>query len=558
MNPGIEELYFENEYSSRSIIPYSAYVRALESVFDLSIVDSFCDAGCSSGRLLTVLKQKYPQINRKGIDYFEWAKKNVDVSVRECIELADLSRPLEYDRQYDFVNCTEVGEHLEPTSEPILLENLKRLSNDILILGWSEDKVEDGHQHLNPRPKEYIRKKMVELGFDIWEEATKKLKERLHIEVGHGAYEWWAKPITVYRRRRFFGANSRLFIQGCSDDNREIKSYHGKSLQASLLELRDLINLSVLQNYPLSILRIGDGDFYFFNAIPSGSAKPGFRALTINYQDKKNLPECRRGVFRVDIVTTDIKSNLEGGLRLLLILEALYKVMPNIQNTNFWKNWHTVRWVNRAFLLLNKLFQVYLVRCFFYPILTYLRKRLRVDRTYFPILKNYEFSNELIYALVSSKLIFRMYPNEILLVGQMEKISAIKELVKHKSYREYLGISEFSGYVGVKKVGAADNELAILDDLRNECRLKNPKIILLGIGSAKLFVIPKIKEITNAIVIDVGAGIDALAGVVSQDRPYFAGWKNYKSKNIDYKCMNVMDEANPNRDSIKYKKVILE
>jgi UDP-N-acetyl-D-mannosaminuronic acid transferase (WecB/TagA/CpsF family) len=151
-----------------------------------------------------------------------------------------------------------------------------------------------------------------------------------------------------------------------------------------------------------------------------------------------------------------------------------------------------------------------------------------------------------------------MYPkNEILLVGQEEKINAIKLLLNHQKYRDYLGISGFSGFVGIPKIGAADYEDQILKDIEEAEKLSSPKVILVGMGSAKLYVIPRIRFFSDAVVIDVGAGIDALAGVISQNRPYFADWINFKSNNIDYLNMDLMDLKNPERESDKYNKVIL-
>jgi hypothetical protein len=144
------------------------------------------------------------------------------------------------------------------------------------------------------------------------------------------------------------------------------------------------------------------------------------------------------------------------------------------------------------------------------------------------------------------------------LVGQNEKMEAIKILMQYKRYREYLGIESFCGYVGVEKIGAADNEESIVSAVRDECKKTCPKLILLGIGSAKLYVLPRIRFFSDAIVIDVGAGIDALAGVISQDRPYFADWINFKSKRINYNSMNMMDEGNPLKDSDKYQQILLD
>ena len=45
----------------------------------------------------------------------------------------------------------------------------------------------------------------------------------------------------------------------------------------------------------------------------------------------------------------------------------------------------------------------------------------------------------------------------------------------------------------------------------------------------------KLKEIKpNGIFIDIGYGIDALAGIADYNRPYFGSWQNYKMSNYNY------------------------
>lgn len=151
-----------------------------------------------------------------------------------------------------------------------------------------------------------------------------------------------------------------------------------------------------------------------------------------------------------------------------------------------------------------------------------------------------------------------MFPSEIMIVGGKEKIEAIKILEQYTDYKNYIGISKFCGFVEVPKIGAADNEQLIIDDIINSYNIYKPKIILLGIGSSKLYIMPILKTKINAIIIDIGAGIDALAGVISQDRPYFANWVNYSSKQINYDQMDMMDLNNPARFSKKYRKIYLD
>ena len=58
--------------------------------------------------------------------------------------------------KYDIVNCSEVGEHIDPLYADILIENAKKLSNKYIIFTWSshggdlEPHCDPLHQHLNP------------------------------------------------------------------------------------------------------------------------------------------------------------------------------------------------------------------------------------------------------------------------------------------------------------------------------------------------------------------------------------------------------------------------
>jgi hypothetical protein len=410
------------------------------------------------------------------------------------------------------------------------------------------------------------RRKLIEKGFDVWIEATADLRRLLKKEGASLELGAPSRNITVYRKQRYLPINSKRFVQGTATDSyaaRLPKKYSGVALQKQVMLMQDKITRSSLCGYPLSILRFGDGDLYFVNAICSGSARPGNRALKIGYSEKKNLPDCRAGLFKTDYTVAEIDSLMEGGLRLMLVLSPIYSIANKLMSRPF------IRYLSshlkglqygmslRILHILGGLFEKFSIRLLFFPVLYFARKKYTFNKRAHPILKPFPYTFECVYALVASRMIFKAFPSQIMLVGQREKLAAIQELCKHKAYREYIGIESFCGYVGVEKIGAADNEGLILDNLRKECIKTNPKLILIGIGSAKLYTIPRIREFTTAVVVDIGAGIDALAGVVSQDRPYFADWVNFKSKNIDYESMDMMDANNPARDSNRYKKINL-
>jgi 2-polyprenyl-3-methyl-5-hydroxy-6-metoxy-1,4-benzoquinol methylase len=558
MKNNIEDLYIEDEYKNDLKNAYHAYLSALENVFDLKIIDSICDVGTRVGNLLYFAKKKYPKIEIIGYDYFEWAKQYAHPTVSEYIKILDLSKPLKNFKTFNLVNCTEVGEHIPKEFEGIFIDNICKLSNDILILSWSNEVLDT---HLNPQKKSYIIKKIINKGFQEWNEKSSELGFFLKEKIQHDAFPWWCKSIMVFKKKKFLESHSKWFVQGCANNN-SIKglkfNYYGVSLQKQLMNLRDKIYLNVSNKKPLSIMRLGDGDAYFMHAFPIGSAKPGNRATKFEYSEKNNLKDFRKGIYRADLVTTEINYFTNGSLYVSLLLEILYKIFPNFHKSKFQKNWKFNRFFFYIFKFSSEVFSFYLARLIFSPIFYVLKKKLNVNDN-FPLITKYQKINtESVYALVANRLIFRMFPdNKILLVGQEEKMNAIKKLMEYKQYRDYLGISFFSGFVCVPKVGAADNEEQILNDIKKAVDLHKPKIILIGVGSAKLYILPRIRFLSDAVVIDIGAGIDALAGVISQDRPYFADWINFKSNNIDYTSMDIMDLKNPERDSGKYKKVLL-
>ena len=146
MKNNIEDLYIEDEYKNDLKNPFHAYLSALENVFDLKIIDSICDVGTRVGNLLYFAKKKYPKIEITGYDYFEWSKQYAHPTVSEYIKILDLSNPLKNFKTFNLVNCTEVSEHIPKEFEGVFIDNLCKLSNDILILSWSNEVLD---QHLN-------------------------------------------------------------------------------------------------------------------------------------------------------------------------------------------------------------------------------------------------------------------------------------------------------------------------------------------------------------------------------------------------------------------------
>ena len=66
-----------------------------------------------------------------------------------------------------------------------------------------------------------------------------------------------------------------------------------------------------------------------------------------------------------------------------------------------------------------------------------------------------------------------------------------------------------------------------------QLKYTSSKIFLMGMGHVKSGLIHRLKKYTDAVFLDVGSAIDAIAGVIDIDRPYFGDWTNYQIDEIN-------------------------
>ena len=79
------------------------------------------------------LRKNFPEIQIRGLEYFEYHKNAADPLVNKEIHIKDIRDSLSLGRKYDIVNCTEVGEHIEPSSTEMFLTTLKTIVPNILL-----------------------------------------------------------------------------------------------------------------------------------------------------------------------------------------------------------------------------------------------------------------------------------------------------------------------------------------------------------------------------------------------------------------------------------------
>ena len=122
MKSEIKNLYIEDEYKNDLKNPYHAYLSALEDVFDLKIIDSFCDVGTRVGNLLYFAKKKYPKIEITGYIY-------VKTDAKVCYErIKKRSRTGEEEIPLDYLELLEGNHDKWLTNRPIQNEDVEWFS----------------------------------------------------------------------------------------------------------------------------------------------------------------------------------------------------------------------------------------------------------------------------------------------------------------------------------------------------------------------------------------------------------------------------------------------
>jgi len=139
------------------------------------------------------------------------------------------------------------------------------------------------------------------------------------------------------------------------------------------------------------------------------------------------------------------------------------------------------------------------------------------------------------YGLVANKWLMNEFQSSIGILGAQPKVMIIQELMEYSEYQDYLGLEKFKDYIYFPQKFAADDLDKLESIVRPQLEKSTSKIFLLGIGHAKSGILHKFSEWKpNSIFLDVGAGIDMIAGSINIRRPYAGDWTNYRIKKYDY------------------------
>ncbi len=234
--------------------------------------------------------------------------------------------------------------------------------------------------------------------------------------------------------------------------------------QEELEEFKHLLIELVYLNEPKTFYKFGDGDYYFLNKIPTGSATPGRRALSKSY-DEINQDAFVKGAQECDYYTCEIYP--ENRVNFIDVIQR------------------------------------------------------RID-----------YPAEFGYGLVANKWLLKTFAGQIGLIGAGAKLNIIKNLMEAPQYQEYLGLEKFEDYISLPQKFACDDLEATEKMVASQLMKSTSNIFLMGMGHVKSGLIHRLSKYRNAVFLDVGASIDALAGIIDVDRPYAGDWTNYQIDDV--------------------------
>ncbi len=142
--------------------------------------------------------------------------------------------------------------------------------------------------------------------------------------------------------------------------------------------------------------------------------------------------------------------------------------------------------------------------------------------------KEIDFPAEFGYGLVANKWLFKTFTGKIGLIGADTKMNIIQNIIEAPQYQEYLGLEKFEDYISLPQKFACDDIDATEKMVGEQLEKSTSKIFLMGMGHVKSGLIHRLKKYTDAVFLDVGSSLDAIAGIIDVDRPYFGDWTNYQ------------------------------
>jgi len=164
--------------------------------------------------------------------------------------------------------------------------------------------------------------------------------------------------------------------------------------------------------------------------------------------------------------------------------------------------------------------------------------------------KDINYPAEYGYGLVGNKWFFEKFAGKIGLIGASQKLSLIEKLMSKEEYKNYLGIDSFNDYIHYPQNHACDDITSVEKYVGEQLQESTSKIFLLGIGHSKSAILHRLRNYTDSVFMDVGAGIDMIAGCINIRRPFAGDWTNYKIEGYDYTDIDYLNYRGEGKEII--------
>ena len=154
--------------------------------------------------------------------------------------------------------------------------------------------------------------------------------------------------------------------------------------------------------------------------------------------------------------------------------------------------------------------------------------------------KKIDFPAEYGYGLIANKWLTQSFRGQIGIIGAKPKVELIQKMMEYKEYQNHLHLDKFEDYIHIPQRFACDDIDATERMIAEQLKKSTSKIFLVGIGHVKSALLHRLKKYKDAVFLDVGTGIDALAGIVDHYRPYMGGWINHRIPDFDYGQIDIL------------------
>lgn len=161
---------------------------AFRYIYDKYSPSSVIDFGCGSGGYLKAFRD-WGAKAILGIDGFHPSKNLVE---QKFYQQHDLRFPLDLQKRFDLVICTEVAEHIEAQDEPHLIKSLIQHASNRIVFSAAQIN-QPGIGHINCHPEDYWISKWRRLGWELNHQDTMTVRSL-------STFYWFRRNLLVLER----------------------------------------------------------------------------------------------------------------------------------------------------------------------------------------------------------------------------------------------------------------------------------------------------------------------------------------------------------------------